>query len=95
MTWTGFSKAIKAGNGYTVAENPTATGKVIRGYDEEAGKHFQLCFLDSHNDECGPTSAGDPGNYGDAGGNDDQNMLWAGEEIDAVGTGITWDFAIR
>ena len=58
-------------------------------------KTYQLCFLDSHNDECGPTSASDPNNYGDAGGNDDHNMLWAGQEVDAIGTGITWDFAIR
>ena len=95
VTWPRWGSAYTAGNGYTIAQNPDYAGKVIRAYDADAGKNFQLCFVDTHNDECGPDSAGDPNNYGDAGGNDDQNMLWAGAEVNAVGTGITWDFGIR
>ena len=93
VTWPAFGNHQNAGNGYTVAPNPQ--GQVIRAYDADGGKHYQLCFRDSHNDECGPGSAGDPGNYGDAGGNDYQNMLWAGIEVNAIGTGIVWDFAVR
>ena len=95
VTWPTFANAQNQGNGYTVAPNPCCSGQVIRAYDADGGKNYQLCFLDSHNDECGPSSAGDPNNYGDAGGNDGQNMLWAGNEINAIGTGINWDFAIR
>ena len=94
-TWPTFNVSPQNGNGYTIDENPNAPGQYIRAYDEDPGKNFQLCFLDAHNDECGPTSNDDINNYGDAGENDDHNMLWAGEEIDAIGTGITWDFAIR
>lgn len=95
VTWPTWGDPFNAGNGYTIASNPDAPGQVIRAYDADGGKHFQLCFLDSHNDECGPTSAGDTNNFGDAGGNDDQNMLWEGNEVHAIGTGIVWDFAIR
>jgi hypothetical protein len=95
VTWPAFGSHANNGNGYTVATNPDHTSQVIRAYDADSGKHFQLCFRDAHNDECGPTSASDPGNYGDAGGNDGQNMLWQGNEVNAIGTGIVWDFAIR
>lgn len=94
-TWPAFGSHQNSGNGYTIAENPDVSGQFIRAHDADSGKTTQLCFLDTHNDECGPTSAGDPGNYGDAGGNDGFNMMWDGSEINAIGTGIVWDFAIR
>jgi hypothetical protein len=95
VTWPKFSDGYNNDNGFTILANPDYPGQFIRAYDADTGKHYQLCFRENHNDECGPTSAGDFGNVGDAGGNDDQNMLWNGNEIHAIGTGITWDFAIR
>ena len=72
VTWPRWGSHYNAGNGYTIAANPDHSGQVIRAYDADSGKHFQLCFRDSHNDECGPSSASDWHNYGDAGGNDGQ-----------------------
>lgn len=95
VTWPAFGSHQNIGNGYTVAENPDFPGQYIRAWDGDAGKAFQLCFRDSHNDECGPASNDDAGNYGDAGGNDGQDMLWDGVQINAIGTGIVWDFAVR
>ena len=95
ITWPQWGSHANAGNGYTISENPDHSGQFIRAYDDDAGKHYQLCFMDTHNDECGPNEASDPNNYGDGGGNDDQNMLWNGAEVNAIGTGITWDFGIR
>ena len=95
VTWPAWSSGYTSGNGYTIAQNPDRPGQVVRAYDADSGKNFQFCFADSHNDECGPNDASDPGNYGDGGGNDDQNMLWNGSEVNAIGTGIVWDFGYR
>ncbi len=95
VTWPAFGSHQNNGNGYTVAENPDFPGQYIRAWDGDAGKTYQMCFRDAHNDECGPASSSDPGNYGDAGGNDGQDMLWDGAQINAIGTGIVWDFAVR
>ena len=95
VTWPTWGSAYSSGNGYTIAQNPDRPGQVVRAYDADSGKHYQFCFADSHNDECGPNDASDPGNYGDGGGNDDQNMLWNGSEVHAIGTGIVWDFGYR
>ena len=95
VTWPHWGDPFNAGNGYTISNNPDHPGQYIRAYDADPGKHYQLCFRENHQDECGPTSADDISNYGDGGGNDGQNMLWAGNEVNAIGTGITWDFGVR
>lgn len=80
-------------DGYTLAENPDQPGTSVRAYDSGPGRQTQFCFADAHQDECGPTSSGDLGNFGDAGANDDHAMLWLGKAVHAPG--VTWDFGFR